>query len=255
MQAFPGAVDSKTWYPVALANKLAGSDLEPGVSDLEASFNSHFTYGNESGWYFGADGKPPFNKWDFVSVVLHEIGHGLGFSGSMVIKGGRGSWGWGVVSDPVIYDRFVINGYGKNLVGGFSNNSTELATQLTCNNLYFSGVQATAANGGVQPKLFAPVQWKPGSSYSHLDDNTYPASSGNALMTPSLSNGEAVHGPGAIAMGVFADIGWGDIEGLVSEFSVSTSGVESDFVVQAPSLCYDNVTYLPSLLFNFSLQN
>ena len=62
---FTGSVNG-FWYPRALANKLAGSDLDPGVHDINADFNSTFT------WYFGTDGNPPLSQHDFVTVVLHE---------------------------------------------------------------------------------------------------------------------------------------------------------------------------------------
>ncbi|HNB53235.1 MAG TPA: hypothetical protein PK530_14895, partial [Anaerolineales bacterium] len=51
---FSGAPVANTWYPVALANKIAGTDLDPGGVDIGAAFNSGF-----SSWYFGTDGNPP----------------------------------------------------------------------------------------------------------------------------------------------------------------------------------------------------
>lgn len=87
---FSSAPLSNTWYVVALANKLAGSDLVPAGGDITANFSSVF-----SNWYFGTDGNTPAGKYDFVSVVLHEIIHGLGFSGFMTVSGATGSWGGG----------------------------------------------------------------------------------------------------------------------------------------------------------------
>jgi len=40
---FAGAPIANTWYPQALANSLAGSDLDAGQADLNASFSSTFT--------------------------------------------------------------------------------------------------------------------------------------------------------------------------------------------------------------------
>src|SRR5262249_10534565 len=37
---FPGAKFRKTWYAVALGNKLAGLDLAPGTDDIIARFNT-----------------------------------------------------------------------------------------------------------------------------------------------------------------------------------------------------------------------
>lgn len=225
---FPGAPFPGTWYPVALVNTLAGKDLNDTDGEdldgdgqdvdpeIKASFNSRFTYNGQSGWYFGIDGKVDSQHYDFVSVALHEIGHGLGFSGSMVVSGTSGSWGSasnsGVLPPyyPFIFDRFAINAAGQSLIDSnlFPNPSTTLGLELTSSNLFFNSQRAKAANNGVPPKLFAPNPWKQGSSFSHLDEITFPKGSGNALMTPNLSNGEAVHVPGPIAMGMLYDMGW-----------------------------------------------
>lgn len=197
---FSGAPQTNTWYPYALANKLAGSDLDLANPDIEARFNSSF-----SNWYFGTDGNPPVTDYDLVSVVLHEIGHGLGFAGSMVVSGGSGSWGYGSPY-PFIYDRFTENGSGQGLVDDFPNNSVALANQLTGGDIFFNGPNTNPANGGAPAELYAPGTWQQGSSYSHLDEgfNGTP----NALMTYSLNNGEANHLPGPVMLGIFADIGW-----------------------------------------------
>jgi len=57
-------------------------------------------------------------------------------------------------------------------------------------------------------RLYAPAAFQDGSSYSHLDEGTYLRGNPNALMTPALSSGEAVHDPGPIALGMLSDMGW-----------------------------------------------
>src|SRR4029077_5248591 len=78
---FSGALVAGTWYPQALANKLHGSDLDAGTHDITAQFNSAIgtTCPFPNPWYYGFDASPPGSDIDFVSVVLHELGHGLGF--------------------------------------------------------------------------------------------------------------------------------------------------------------------------------
>lgn len=89
---FPGAGVPDTWYPTALANKLANTDLIPGASgtnadDIGAQFNSSLGGTNPDGtpcltgfgWYYGLDGKHGTNI-DLVTVLLHEFAHGLGFA-------------------------------------------------------------------------------------------------------------------------------------------------------------------------------
>ncbi len=200
---FSGAPQANTWYPAALGNKLAGTDLVTNSPDITTNFNSNF-----SNWYFGTDGNTPAGQYDFVSVVLHELGHGLGFSGLMGYNNGEGSWGSS--GYPGIYDRFTVNGSNQSLINTslFPNPSTALGNQLTSNNLFFNGSNAVVANGGTKPKLYAPNSWQGGSSYSHLDEATYAAGNPNSLMTPQIGTAEAIHDPGAITLGIFEDMGW-----------------------------------------------
>lgn len=200
---FQNAPVSNTYYAVALANKLAGADLDPGSVDISANFNSGF-----SNWFFGTAGGTPSNQYDFVSVVLHELGHGLGFFGSMTVSGNQGFWGYSNV--PVIYDRFAENAAGQRLLDTslFSNPSSALRAQLTGGNLYFNGPNANAGNGGSRVKLYAPGTWRSGSSYSHLDETAFPGGSASALMTYALNPGEAIHNPGAVTLGMLKDLGW-----------------------------------------------
>ncbi len=204
----PGGAVVNTWYPIALANKLGSKDYNSSAVEIIASFNSGFP-----SWYFGTDGKVGANQYDFASVALHELAHGLGFAGSMVVinwgtPARQGSWGSGTPY-PFIFDRLAVNQQDQFLVQTYQNGSLALADQLTSNGLYFDGPHARAANGGQKPKLYAPPVWELGSSFSHLDETTYPAAGGNALMTPYLYNGEVEHAPGAITMGIFQDLGWG----------------------------------------------
>ena len=200
-RGFTGAPQANTWYPAALANSLAGYDL----SGTDSTPEIHIAYSdNGINWYFGTNGTTPMGSYDFVSVVLHEITHGLGFAGSMNYGTGCGGanlgcWGWGS-SYPAAYDRFTQNGSGQALLTAFSNPSLALGSALTSNNVWFAGANAMAANGGSPVKLYAPSSWVGGSSYSHLDESFN--GTANALMTYSLNDGESVHDPGPITLGL-----------------------------------------------------
>lgn len=90
---FPGPAFPSTWYGQALANNLAGQDLdgsEPDPGLLQPPFNDEIvTFFNanlgqegcleESAWYYGFENDPPPGAIDFISVLTHEVGHGLGF--------------------------------------------------------------------------------------------------------------------------------------------------------------------------------
>ncbi len=197
---FPGVPVTNTWYPIALANALSGSDRNGATAEIITNLSS------TSAWYYGTDGNTPLNKVDFASVVLHELGHGLGFIGSMTVSSGQGSWGLFGSSD--IYDRFTKDGSGNSLINTsvYPNPSVALGSALTSNNIYFDGPGARTANNGTRVKLYAPNPWKLGSSYSHLDEifNNTP----NSLMTYALAYGESEHSPGPVPLGIFKDLGW-----------------------------------------------
>jgi hypothetical protein len=195
-------------YPVALIEAITARDFNtPGAPDVRANFNSTF-----ANWHFGAASPGPA-EYDFTTVVLHELGHGLGFTGSMDVTGGVGAWGFGT-GTPTVYDRFAQNGIGESLVDDtiFPNPSTELGTALTNNDVFFSGPLANRASqqdpGPTPPKLYAPTVWDPGSSFSHVDEATYPPGDVDALMTPRIGQGQAARLPGPIVCGIFGDMGW-----------------------------------------------
>ena len=214
---FSGAPQPNTWYSVALANALSGTDRNGNTAEMHIAYSSSSSFT----WYFGADGNPPMSQYDFVSVVLHEIAHGLNFAGSMwvdipgYIGCGSVGWGcWGLESSPpyypVIYDRFAEDGNAVSLLntGAYPNPSTALGNALRgqVSGVYFNGANAKAANGNSRVKLYAPSTWRPGSSYAHLDEMFN--GTANALMTYSLDDGEAVHTPGQITCGILRDLGW-----------------------------------------------
>lgn len=80
---FPGALFAGTWYHGALANKLAGFQLDPATPEIRARFNVNLgAVGCLTGspWYLGLDTAAPANSVNLVTVLLHEFAHGLGFS-------------------------------------------------------------------------------------------------------------------------------------------------------------------------------
>ena len=204
-----------SWYPDALCDKLIGADQGVGLSDIDASFSSSF-----ANFYFGVDGVPQVGQIDFVSVVMHELGHGLGFLGSgrsgdaqAPCNSTAGIGCWGFVSGtqiPVIYDRRVQNGTNVSVINTATNAnpSAGLHSFITTDNLFFAGTTVKAANGNVAAKLYAPTTYEAGSTYSHFDEITYPSANVNALMTPSIGSNEVQQSLGRLGCALFQDIGW-----------------------------------------------
>ncbi len=189
------------WYPVALAEKIAGKNLnKTDEADINISINRN------TPWYFGTDGNTPKTSIDFVSVVLHEIAHGLGFISSADVEGQNGIFR---ESDYIlIYDRFVKNNRQERL-SAMPSPSQKLYFELTSNDLYLHSTSASRVNENVFPKIFAPEIFNIGSSISHLDESSYPPADPNSLMSPSFAAGESIHNPGAITVGILEDLGWG----------------------------------------------
>ncbi|MDI9864774.1 T9SS type A sorting domain-containing protein [Flectobacillus sp. DC10W] len=202
---YAGAQYPLTWYPIALAEKIAHTNLNSDNPDIFARFNSDFT------WYYGIDGNTPTNRADLVSVVLHEIGHGLGFYGTL--RQATSDATLGVITDggiPMIYDIFAESTAGQRLLNTnvFKNPSVELKTQLTGGNLYLNSPTILANNDSLRAKVYAPSTYQESSSYSHLDESSYRRGTINALMTPQIANGEVTHNPGPITLALFNDMGW-----------------------------------------------
>jgi hypothetical protein len=211
-----GAGQANTIYPVALANALTGVDQDlpesctnsgypvTNCDDISIAYAVAYT----DYFYYGTDGHPG-SQGDFESVVMHEIMHGLGFSGGMRIGDtGLGYWTNTSCPYPFAYDRFTVDGSNVSLINTsvYPCNSSALAGALTSESIYFTGANAKAANGNLRVPLYAPHTWAPGSSYAHLAE-TYNGSV-NALMTFAIGAGEAIHDPGPVGLGVLKDVGW-----------------------------------------------
>lgn len=201
---FSEAPEQNVWYPITLAEKLQSADLNSvDEADIVATFNA-----GRNDWYFGTDGNCPLDKFDLVTIALHELGHGLGFSGTFFVNNGAGSFGANGTSSPKIYDTRIRNASGNFLVDTFASGSFELGNQLTSNSLVFdSPLAMTLSNTGADPRIYAPNPYNPGSSISHLDETTY-ANTNNKLMTPFAGRGEVQHSPGPIVKGIFYEMGW-----------------------------------------------
>lgn len=234
---YTNAPESGVWYASCLANSIAGTELNVGEFDMDIYVNTAVDY------YYGLDGNPGANQYDFVSIFFHEISHGLGTASVSKIDAGVGSFGLLDASStaplttsfpfpvleglPSIWDFHIVNGSGQQLTDTliFNNVSLSLGTEFESDNLFFSGSNATVANGGTMAKMFAPSTYESGSSLQHFDEDTYPTSGGNSLLTPYFTNNEVVHTPGELLLGALQDIGWTVVNNVSVEESLKTNNV------------------------------
>ncbi len=207
----PGEPIPNTFYPSALADQFYGSDQEG--SDIIAMFSNSF-----ANWHYGLDGCPADDQFDFVTVVLHEIGHGLGVFGSPDVlsfpsQGLLGCYGFNLPNSteyfPTIFDHFVENTDGDVKVTDFNPVYCwqELFDLYTGDELVFNAPNVNECNGGSPARLYDPEIFDVGSSYAHFEEDIYPEGTINALLTPFLSPGEAIHNPGC-SIALLRDLGY-----------------------------------------------
>ena len=187
-----------------------------GNPDIQAVFNA-----NRSDWYFGTNANPPSGEYDFVTVVLHEIGHGLGFADRVRIDDGAGTAECSGVADTgclgFLFSSFFPSTFSNDAetfngtdLTTLINPSTDLEMLVTGDNvpayggagIFLNGTNVVAAYGS-RPILYTPATFASGSTYSHFDLATH----ANELMKPALSSGQAIHDPN-LASEYFFDMGW-----------------------------------------------
>jgi hypothetical protein len=243
----PNVGEPDTWYTISQLSAMSGRILreeieldngEPLGYDIRINMNCSF-----ANWYFGTDANPPENTIDFTTVVLHEIGHGIGFFGSMSVPEGStvGEWGTGSSTLPFIYDRFAVDGDDSFLLNEsvYPNPSTQLFDALTGRRggVFFDGVSALATlddSPVPKAKLYTPEEFSQGSSYSHVDQETFTMTP-NALMRPRIDRALAIHSPGPLFCGILNDMEWplgaGCLSFLAADAIVSVEPDDIDFGV------------------------
>lgn len=227
---FSGAPYPSTYYPVALANALYGADLMQGSGyHINANFSS--TIGTpgcleNSGWYYGLDGAAPQGKFDLVSVVLHELAHGLGFISFADLSTGQKFNGFNDTyirnlerhgASPSAYtsmtdpQRSAANESGPDLhwIGANVKSATSILS---------------AGKNGDHAIIYAPSPKESGSSVSHWDKSMAP----NQMMEPTYTG--PIHTPG-LELALFKDIGWT----IIGNYTLNVSKNGSGSISSSPS--------------------
>jgi hypothetical protein len=139
-----GAGVPATWYGAALANSLAGEDLSPAQNDIASRFNANLGKPDclsGSGWYYGFDGNTPAGQISFLDVVMHEIGHGLNFSGFYNLTTGA-PFGTAPNNFPDVYSRNVFDNASGMAWTAMTN--AQRVTAAKGGNLVWTGANVTA---------------------------------------------------------------------------------------------------------------
>ncbi len=141
---FPGAEVPGTWYPVALANQLAGLDLIPcgvpltvGCFDIQARFATTFNF------YMGFDNNEGPGQQDLLVVILHELGHGLGVANFVDETSGNLLAGL-----PDIYSQYTLD-VTTNRIWNQMTNVERQASAINTRHVSWSGVNVKTAVPGV----------------------------------------------------------------------------------------------------------
>jgi hypothetical protein len=146
---FPGVPFTGTWYHAALANALSGIDRVPPPSpsdaDIRARFNMNLGQPNclaGAPFYLGLDANEGPGI-DLVAVLLHEFGHGLGFStttnGATGVQFGNVAQGF----YPSAYDHFLLD-QTQNLLWINMTDAQRAASAINTRKLSWNGANVTA---------------------------------------------------------------------------------------------------------------
>ncbi len=189
------------WYPSALANDIAGTDLNGDLAEIEITLDSGRYDPNPqaSGWYVDVSaGNPPPGTRDLLSTVIHEIAHGLGFLGSAIATDASPG---GQMGDHLLVYDLLVDFNDTPLLQAGNPDSHLRSNQLTID-----------IGGGKDHHIYAPTTFFNGSSFSHFDEIYGPGQPG-ALMTPVLNSGEIERTIGGATLAVMEGIGWNLLAG------------------------------------------
>ncbi len=203
---FPGGPSA----PVPLANNRDNTDYTPNSFEASITLNSSLYQQGSRGWFVSPSATNiGSQQTDLYSVVIHEMGHALGFMGSANDRGAGPRFS----TAPTAYDQLAEVGSRPVLTSGSI--SSDLTSQ-----------QVTVDIGPGQPySIHSPRRFENGSSFSHFDEAAYPAGAPGSAMTPVMSRGTISRDLDAPILGVMRRIGW-TIEAppLTPVLDVSASG-------------------------------
>ncbi len=210
---FTNAPIANTWYPIALAEKISGTNITTigGTHEINMTVNvdvdGSFILGSQK-WYYGFDSTPPGTDIDFITVALHELIHGLGFSSFVELLTGAklksGSTGY-----DDTYMRLLEHHGATPADYPSMTDAQRISASVSDTLLHWTGTTVsanlaavTAGKTGTHIHMYAPTTAETGSSVSHFNTTVTP----NEMMEPNYTSAD--HNIGLAAY-LLTDIGWG----------------------------------------------
>lgn len=250
---FTGSPVSATWYAVALANSLSNSDINGSSAEISAQFNVSIDNNNNclnnTNWYYGLNGVRPSGTIELLSVLLHEIGHGLGFQTFVNLSNGA-KLGANAAGNGGYNDAYMLNLEDHSLGQTWNQltNAQRQTSSVDAPDLHWVGSNVTALTGnytgGVNQghiRMYAPATLNIGSSVSHFSNAVAP----NELMEPFDTGPKT--GPG-LALPLLKDIGWFAFTNASPVIAVLGDQTAKDGqTIQVGVLVLDNDTALGNL--------
>jgi len=187
MSFFPNVFGTDTLYPAALWNQIVGYNANYEW-DIKIVMSSQYSF------YYGLDGNT--TSMDYVTIMLHEVTHGLGF-GCYCSPDGNFFY-----DAPGIYDYMLYQGLNGPCFTELSESAR--AALMVSNNLYAGGPGSNLleANNGVRVKMYAPTTYSGGSSAHHWDNNV------GFINFMQYAYQYPLHTFNNRKMGILTDMGW-----------------------------------------------
>ncbi len=135
---FPGAPVPNVLFHGAIADSITGVDQDPTDADFFITYNSDWDVSCATSFYYGLDGNEPASTEDLFPVVLHEMGHGLGFAS--FVNPSNGVYFFGA---PGIFDYYTLD-MTSGLHWTEMNNVQRAASATNDGNLVWDGPNVTA---------------------------------------------------------------------------------------------------------------
>ena len=179
-------------------------------------------------WWYGVGGEIPANTVSFYETVLHEIGHGLGFSTLVDLANGTEALGMPDVYESNLRD-IGLGQFWPDMT------DTERRDSAIGEDLHWGGSCVTTLCGRVDSgrspagelEMYAPTSLAPGSSVAHWDLSLTP----DELMEPVST---AARSRDLLTRELMKDLGWKLSELAIEPVGQVNANLTEDIAVLAP---------------------